>query len=688
MRPILACFLTMISAHLLCAEISLNSTVVHLRNGDSPEWAIFADKVPQGDRLHLAFTLEESSLREALETGEPWTLLIWQSDVKHNWPVELNGERIGALFLMEAPLVHSISVPLKRLVPGENRLSILPPKQEEDILLKDIQLVKAPPDKAFSAALQVSVRSEGEPVPCRITIAHENDTLAALQPFPGQTLALRPGVVYTGNGEAELRILPGNYLVYAGRGFEYGVSTQAVRVARGERQRVELSIEREVPTEGWAACDTHLHTLTLSGHGDSTLEERILTIAGEGIELPVAAEHNRHADYSEAAQALGLDRYFTSIVGNEVTTPKGHFNIFPVDPEARVPDFRIQHWPALMASIRATPQVQVVVLNHPRDVHAGFRPFGPENFNPATGENRRGFEFEFDAVELVNSGALRSDYMEVYRDWFALLNHGYRITGVGSSDSHDVSRYIAGQGRTYVQCDDSDPGNIPVRAALANLLEGRAVVSFGLFPLIEVNGRFGPGELAHGTSEELEVRVRVLGPSWVTADKLELYANGILIRSTNLAATTYGQAPLKAEAAWTIPTPGHDVFLVAIASGPGVTAPFWALARPYQPASLEWTPRVIGSTNPVWVDADGDGAFTPAREYARRLVSSSGNDPGRLLLALKDFDEAVAAQAASFQFANKEDLQSQRWAGLIQNAPAHVRSGFSRFIRTLDPEKK
>ena len=60
-------------------------------------------------------------------------------------------------------------------------------------------------------------------------------------------------------------------------------------------------------------------------------------------------------------------------------------------------------------------------------------------------------------MEVLNSSAQQSDFMLVYRDWFALLNHGYRITAVGSSDGHDVSRYIVGQGRTYIACPDERP---------------------------------------------------------------------------------------------------------------------------------------------------------------------------------------------------------------------------------------
>ena len=69
----------------------------------------------------------------------------------------------------------------------------------------------------------------------------------------------------------------------------------------------------------------------------------------------------------------------------------------------------------------------------------------------------------------------------------AVINHGERVTAVASSDSHDVTRYIVGQGRTYIACPDGDPGRIDVNAACRALQEGRAVVSLGL--LAQISGR-------------------------------------------------------------------------------------------------------------------------------------------------------------------------------------------------------
>src|SRR5439155_8972489 len=351
------------------------------------------------------------------------------------------------------------------------------------------------------------------------------------------------------------------------------------------------------------SSDTHIHTFTFARHGDATVEERMLTLAGEGLEMPVSTEHNTLVDFAQPARRIGLTNQFTAVLGCEVTTRAGHFNVFPIRPGSPVPDARLESWPDLMKSIRSTPGVQVIVLNHPRDVHDRFIPFAETNFNGVTGENRRDFEFGFNAVELINSGALRSDWRQVYHDWFALLNYGYRLTGVGASDSHDVSRYIVGQGRTYIQCPDQNPGALDIEEACKNLQQGRALVSLGLLTEMKIDDKFGVGELATGLGEKLRVAVTVLGPAWTSADRVELYANGSLLREQRVEPSS--RAGEKAKLNWTIPRPPHDVYLVAIASGPGVTSPHWAIARPYQPTSPAWEPRVIGSTNPIWVDADG-----------------------------------------------------------------------------------
>src|SRR6185503_14969539 len=196
---------------------------------------------------------------------------------------------------------------------------------------------------------------------------------------------------------------------------------------------------------------------------------------------------------------------------------------------------------------------QVVILDHPRDVHAGVVPFAPANSNAVSGENLRGEEFSFDALEVINSGAMQSDWMLPFRDWFALLNHGYRVTAVASSDSHDVSRFIVGQGRSYVAGDDSDPGNINVTQACESFRHGRVLVSLGLLVKMTVDKKFGVGDLATDLGRKIDVKVEVLAPSWIEADRVELFANGLKIPQSRLERRRNNNKPRIQT--WRLPRP-------------------------------------------------------------------------------------------------------------------------------------
>ena len=660
------------------SQVVIDAHRHHLGTAGRPEWQEFAGSEPEGRGLELRF--------EGRANPAEATLLIRQRDVKLEWDVRLNDRRIGRLHPMEAALVYALAVPAGTLRDGRNRLTIGPPPEPDDVIIEGVALDPRPVREALGRAqLEVRVTEPGRDggLPCRITIVDDRGALAPLVVAPDSRLAARPGVVYTPDGRALIGLPPGRYVVSATRGFEYGVDTREVTLTEGQVGHLNLAIRREVPTEGLVACDTHVHTLTHSGHGDATLDERAVTLAGEGIELPIATDHDHlTSDLAAAADRMGVSAYFTPVVGDEVTTKTGHFNAFPFPAGTKPPDPNIAGWPDLMRAIRSAPGERVVVLNHPRDLHAGFRPFAPEQFNPVTGEHRRG-PLGVDAVEVINSGAMQSDPMQLVRDWMALRNRGERMTAVGASDSHDVARYIVGQGRTYIICRDDDPARLDVNAACRALKAGRALVSLGLLARMSVDDRFGVGDLATKLGEQVRVSVEVHGPSWTTADRVELFANGVKVREARIDPSP---GALKARVAWTLPRPPHDVSLVAIASGPGVTAPYWAIARPYQPTSRDWTSRVFGITNPIDLDGDGDGAWTSPRAYAEATVARVGLAPQALLPALGAYDEAIAAQAAGLCQAADRDVRDAEFARLLATASEPVRRGFAAFAATLPKE--
>ena len=635
---------------------------MHLRNSEPREWASF-QKQADAQQLILQFDYRRKSTAG--------TLTLTQSDVKESWTVTLNSKRLGQLVRDENELQTDFLIPNGTLKQVNNTLSITCRNNSpaDDIRVGHIHIHSADPSTIRSGAtLQIEILNQDHiPIPGRITITNRQGTLLPIGTKSGNGLAIREGVVYTANGRADLAVAPGEYKITAGRGLEYSAPSRLLRISAGQTAKRTLILERQVATDNWIACDTHVHTVTYSGHGDCTIEERMATLAGEGIEFPIATDHNKQIDYRPAAEKVGVTNFFTPVIGNEVTTKHGHFNAFPALSDGRIPNHNELDWGKLFTDIYSTPNIRVAILNHARDLHSNFRPFSPRHHLSLTGDNLDDWQQNFNAMELINSGAVQTDPMELFTDWCGLINHGLHVTPVGCSDSHDVSRYIVGQGRTYIQADDHAPGAINTETALDSFLKGRVIVSYGLLVQLQAKSStnlansIGPGETLSLTASSdstkptmLEISAKVMAPHWSRPRKLQLFVNGMPKFTADLNPKTGPEQPFAASIAWKIPIEElpHDAWLTAVAIGDGIESPHWPTAKPYQPDSAVFESKTFSCTGPIWLDADGDGKYRSAREYAMELLSQTPIDtktgkPDLKALAnsLTTHDQAVVNQS-------------------------------------------
>ncbi|NOY42074.1 MAG: CehA/McbA family metallohydrolase [Planctomycetes bacterium] len=632
------CFLVIDHTRLSAGEVLRISERVHLRSGETIEWAEFQTATTPSKTLQVTFDLA-SAPADA-------TLRIDCRDAKQQWQVRVNDHVVGTLVPDENAQALYLDLPINCLRVGKNSLEIDTSAEEsDDILVGPIVLLDRKREQLLTEAqLTISVLEEdpNKFLPARITIVNERGLLQPVGATSSDSQAVRAGVVYC-KGTAVFGLPAGNYHVFASRGFEYNIVSEQVQVKAGSDSSLKFKLRREVDTTGYVSCDTHIHTREFSGHGDATAIERMLTIAGEGIELPVSTEHNKHISYEEVSKRLGLRRYYTPIVGNEFTTPVGHFNLFPMSPEVSPPDYRLKDWQTAFDRIKQSSLVQISILNHARDLHGGFRPFGPENFNAASARQLDDWTLRVNAMEVINSGALQTDMMQLVHDWMRLLNRGLSIVPIGSSDSHDVSRYIVGQARTYVRCDDENPGNIDIDKACDSIARGRVDVCFGLLCQLSIN-EAASGDTAKASSK-YTVRVRVAGPSWVRARRVKIYRNGTLWQTEAIPLSSAMLGGRKFEKSFDIGELSFDQHLVAIAEGDTVDSLAWPVAKPYQPTSTEWDPMTMGVSGAVWIDADGDHQRTSALEYAGRLLSDSPSFD-ELFVRLKGRDRATIVMVA------------------------------------------
>ena len=646
----------------------------HIRNGEAPEWSEFPP-VAEAESVHLKFDCNDPEKSHVLE--------LRQQDVKQTWTVQLNGKAIGKLIRDENDQFAAFPIDPGSLRKSANELTISTASPSvDDIRVGQVRLLSGTEDSIYGSSTIKCVVLDartGKPLPSRITLLDENGTLCIPGCASSDQQAVRTGVIY-GLGEFEIPVSAGRYQVVAGRGFEYSIDRKQINIRPGQTIELELRPERVVNTDGYVSCDTHVHTLTHSGHGDSTVQERMLTIAGEGIELPIATDHNKQIDYSIPQRDAGVSQYFTSVVGNEVTTRIGHFNVFPLDPESVPPDHSLKSWDEVFASIDKHPGADIRILNHARDIHSGFRPFGPRHHHGRCGRNLDGWRLHANAMETVNSAAQQTDILLLFHDWMGLMNAGQFLTPIGCSDSHDVARHFIGQGRTYVRVEDKAPGKIDVTKAVAAIREGRVLVSCGLLADMTVNQNSKSGDLVDTSDGPVNVEVDVLGASWTQARDVTLFVNGIEIEHRQLTDAQAAREGLKATLKFSLPELKHDAFVTAIATGPGVQGLFWPTARPYQPVSPTWDARVIACTGAVRLDADGDGRFTPAIEYARSLLKSfkesDAPEPSAVIRALDKHDVAVSAQLFFELLDHGTDITDRDWSRNVKTASGAIQTGY------------
>lgn len=299
-----------------------------IRNGEKREWDTYPEAAQPASFTHT-FNWKQ--------TSKPATLRLSQHNVKQRWQVELNGEKVSVLHRDENPLTVYWEIAPKFFLDGENTLTVQnteqKPRGSDDILIGRVDVVDRPLEMILNAAtlsINVTDIKSQSPIPSRITILNEHRELQSVGAESNDNLAVRPGTVYTSNGQATFGLPAGKYTIFAGRGFEYSLTQRELTVNAGNKITLNLEIERQVDTTGFIACDTHVHTLTDSGHGDSSVQERMITLAAEGIELPIATDHNVQIDHRPFAEEMNVSQYFTPVIGNEYTTSVGHFNIFPV----------------------------------------------------------------------------------------------------------------------------------------------------------------------------------------------------------------------------------------------------------------------------------------------------------------------------------------------------------------------
>lgn len=416
----------------------------------------------------------------------------------------------------------------------------------------------------------------------------------------------RERLVFVLRGTEDVELRAGNWRWEASRGTEFSAATGEFTLAAGGSVDLPITLEHVLATPGLIAGDFHQHAGP-SLDSVVAVRDRVLSNIAEGVDFAVSSDHDTVTDFQPVIEELGATDLIASMPGSEVSPLYGHFGLYPLrmipdavargglplaykDADGQV--LRYEGGAALQAAMRAIPGTRMIQLNHPRGSTAYFNS-AHWAFNTPVDTADPGTGWDFDTMEIING-----DNCAQTLDWFSLHNQGFRVVGVGNSDTHTLPNE-SGYPRNYFPADVSSPSEITSDVIIDGMLSGDVVVSAGaLIEFTDPPGQAGsvrPGQTVSGSS--VEVGVRVLTAPWTEVDHLVVFRNGALVETYEIGAGP--GAIVDFEGPITLDAGTDDAWFVL-------------MAYTRQRATVAFRgEKIFAIANPIFVDADGSGSFDP-----------------------------------------------------------------------------
>lgn len=224
-------------------------------------------------------------------------------------------------------------------------------------------------------------------------------------------------------------------------------------------------------------------------------------------------------------------------------------------------------------------------------------------------------------------------------DWFALLNQGREVTGLGNSDSHGDELEEAAYPRTYVGVGEDDPRKVDDLAVVQAIRDHKALITNGPFVELFINDE-PIGSRLRDEDGQVFVDVKIQAANWVQVDTLHIIVNGEVIETVPVSLAEgrfeHGTALQLDKDSWVVVevTGSESLFPVIsplevppvlISDAVGALAEplgFGASALGDLQPSMTRRVTAYALTNPIWVD-QGEQGFT-APGLAPRVCDGFG----------------------------------------------------------------
>ncbi|MGK6354725.1 CehA/McbA family metallohydrolase [Sphingomonas sp. DT-207] len=297
---------------------------------------------------------------------------------------------------------------------------------------------------------------------------------------------------------------------------------------------------------GWYRGDLHMHNANSDGSCASKSGKKVpcplfRTVAAASdadLDFIAVTDHNTSAHFDGLRE---LQPYFDTMLlipGTEITTFRGHANAIGL---TRWIDFR-QPVSAIQRDVEAAGAI--LSLNHPA-LPSGEACMGCGWVWPDTDWSR------VTAIEAINANTI-SGPLSGTGFWYARLNEGHRLTGIGGSDNHnpdpEPGRAPIGRPTTVVHAE-----GLSTPAILAGIRAGRVFIDVEgtRDRMLDVEAASGRERAAMGGTLRPGARVsltaRIAG---VAAGKALLIANGAELQSRSVAESVTFELDRGAACGW------------------------------------------------------------------------------------------------------------------------------------------
>jgi hypothetical protein len=409
----------------------------------------------------------------------------------------------------------------------------------------------------------------------------------------GADLQIGPTAYAYVDGEFEISLPEGDVFVEMVKGFEYRPVRHKLSIEPDQTELL-LTLERSTDwrSRGWVTADTHVHFL--SPH-TAWLEAQ-----AEGINVVnlLAAQwgdmYTNVADVSAAAEGLSRDDTLVSVGTENRQHFLGHMSLLgsrrsPVLPlsaggpsESSIGD---PVWSSLADWADASHQSGGLAIV----------PHFPAPYCEVVADVALG---KVDAVEIADL----SPSIETYamREWYRLLNAGFRVAAVGGTDKMSASIPLGGI-RTYARIG---AGELSFEAWADAVRAGRTFTTSG--PLIEltVDGH-GIGDEIRLTGGRGSVDVASVATSQHALTALEVVVNGRVAAREEARGGTHRirlDSTIQVDA---------DSWVAARCIGPDAT---------YRPAWARWPVSTAAHTSPIYLVGSGSTGERADLAYLITLV--------------------------------------------------------------------